>query len=140
MSCEKHKAGLAVDCIKLEQTPIEKAIWSVLDEYRDAEKHSLKEWDFVCDVLQKVEEAVSKCTFEQLADFLIAHGVTVQEWISVKDRLPEAGQRVLVCIGAVFEAFIDDDGKWQRYYSAPLNEVLGEPTHWMPMPQPPKGE
>ena len=22
------------------------------------------------------------------------------------------------------------------YYSAPLNEVLGEPTHWMPLPQP----
>lgn len=29
------------------------------------------------------------CTFEQGADWLIAHGVTVQEWISVKDRLPE---------------------------------------------------
>ena len=25
----------------------------------------------------------------QVADHLIAHGVTVQEWISVKDRLPE---------------------------------------------------
>ena len=24
-----------------------------------------------------------------LADHLISHGVTVQEWISVKDRLPE---------------------------------------------------
>ena len=77
---------------------------------------------------------------EEIADYLIAHGVTVQEWISVKDRLPETGERVLVCIGAVFEAFIDDGGKWQRYYSAPLNEVLGEPTHWMPLPQPPKGE
>ena len=78
--------------------------------------------------------------FENMANNLIAHGVTVQEWISVKDRLPEPGERVLVCIGAVFEAFIDDAGKWQRYYSAPLNEVLGEPTHWMPLPQPPKGE
>ena len=70
----------------------------------------------------------------------LKNGVTVQEWISVKDRLPEPGERVLVCIGAVFEAFIDSAGKWQRYYSAPLNEVLGEPTHWMPLPQPPKGE
>ena len=77
---------------------------------------------------------------EFLADFMIANGVTVHDWISVKDRLPKTGERVLVCIGAVFEAFIDDDGKWQRYYSAPLNEVLGEPTHWMPLPQPPKGE
>ena len=29
------------------------------------------------------------CTFEQGADWLIARGVTVQEWISVKDRLPK---------------------------------------------------
>lgn len=63
MSCEKHTAGLAVDFITLAYTPIGNAIWGVLDEYRDAEKHSLKEYDLVCDVLQKVEEAVSKCTF-----------------------------------------------------------------------------
>lgn len=63
-----------------------------------------------------------------------------QKWIPATERLPKPGERVLVCIGAVFEAFIDDGGKWQRYYSAPLNEVLGEPTHWMPLPQPPKGE
>ena len=27
--------------------------------------------------------------FEEIADFLIAHGVTVQEWIPVAERLPE---------------------------------------------------
>ena len=32
-----------------------------------------------------------------LADKLIANGVTVQEWISVKDRLPENGVHVLLC-------------------------------------------
>ena len=26
---------------------------------------------------------------KKIADYLIAHGVTVQEWISVNDRLPE---------------------------------------------------
>ena len=38
----------------------------------------------------------NKCTFEQLADFLIANGVTFAtdnnvptKWISVKDRLPD---------------------------------------------------
>ena len=139
MSCEKHKAGLAVDCIKLEQTPIEKAIWSVLDEYRDAEKHSLKEWDFVCDVLQKVEEAVSKCTFEQLADFLIAHGVTVQEWISVKDRLPDKRGEYLCYYkfepdspDVVCENTYQGGGLW-------LSEK-DKVTHWMKKPQPPKGE
>ena len=61
-----------------------------------------------------------------------------QRWIPIAERLPKHGERVLVCVGAVFEAFIDDEGKWQRYYSAPLNEVLGKPTHWMPLPEPPK--
>lgn len=68
----------------------------------------------------------------------VVNGLPVSDgWIAVTERLPKTGERVLVCIGAVFEAFIDDDGKWQRYYSAPLNEVLGEPTHWMPLPKPP---
>lgn len=30
----------------------------------------------------------NNATMIQLADYLIAHGVTVHEWISVKDRLP----------------------------------------------------
>ena len=34
----------------------------------------------------------------QLADYLIENGVTVQEWISVKDRLPEPEQEVFVCV------------------------------------------
>ena len=34
---------------------------------------------------------------EYLADHLIANGVTVQEWIPVKDRLPESGVHVLIC-------------------------------------------
>ena len=34
---------------------------------------------------------------EKIATHLIANGVTVQEWISVKDRLPESGVHVLIC-------------------------------------------
>ena len=60
------------------------------------------------------------------------------KWISVKERLPEAGARVLVAVGAVFEAYIDDAGVWQRYYSSPMKDVLGEPTHWMPLPPSPE--
>ena len=47
------------------------------------------------------------CTFEQGADWLIAHGVTVQEWISVKEGLPEVGGYV-VCIakGNPFSRFM----------------------------------
>lgn len=118
MSCEKHKAGLAVDCIKLEQTPIEKAIWSVLDEYCDAENHPLKEYDLVCDVLQKVEEAVSKCTFTG--------------WIPCIARLPEPNKAVLVSTNT---GEVDVD-----YYGKMLKDFIGlKGTHmkaiaWMPLP------
>ena len=33
----------------------------------------------------------------ELADYLINSGVTVQEWISVDDELPESGVHVLLC-------------------------------------------
>ena len=86
--------------------------------------------------------------WEEAANYLIANGVTVQEWISVKDRLPE------------------DEG-WYQVYTAPdkgyksINKARfckgfewdnftphwhgaggtwGNVTHWMPLPQPPKGE
>ena len=36
-------------------------------------------------------------TYEGQAEYLIANGVTVQEWISVNDRLPDNGAHVLLC-------------------------------------------
>lgn len=35
-------------------------------------------------------------TLGDIADYLISNGVTVQEWISVKDRLPDKTGRYLV--------------------------------------------
>ena len=70
----------------------------------------------------------------------------MNEWISVNDRLPEPETSVLVAF---------DDGEvwclWQNwtncepddcplYYS--IDPYTGEyhtVTHWMPMPEPPKG-
>ena len=92
------------------------------------------------------------------ADYLIANGVTVQEWISVKDRLPVLhiddyeepdGSRVQFEVsedqwvftasghktkaryetGAVFQGWVGDYG-----------ETIRDVTHWMPLPEPPKGE
>ena len=74
------------------------------------------------------------------ADYLIANGVTVQEWISVKDRLPEVGKKVLVyCkenkndyeIGAYSDTYRGFFVRQTWYENI---------THWMPLPQPPKGE
>ena len=76
--------------------------------------------------------------YEGQADYLIANGVTVQEWISVKERLPEENVRVLVCFRFTDYSQIETDtdriekGKWYRW-----SKYV---THWMPLPQPPKGE
>ena len=67
----------------------------------------------------------------------------VQEWISVDDRLPEPYVSVLVNMPGekpfrtVREGFISNDGIWQ---SAMIRREPGEVTHWMPLPEPPKGE
>ena len=100
---------------------------------------------------------------ENIADDLISNGVTVQEWISVKDRLPEMGEHyqsedVLVCIDYrpddpdttedtyVSIDHVDFNCFEQGEFSCERDDPRGgEPspyfvTHWMPLPNPPKGE
>ena len=103
------------------------------------------------DVREKLIEILRKPIFphelvdptEAVADYLLDSGVTVQEWISVDDRLPEPFVSVLVHMPGeepcptVREGFISNDGIWQ---SAMFRREPGEVTHWQPMPQPPKGE
>ena len=79
---------------------------------------------------------------EFIADFMIANGVTVQEWISVKDRLPE---EKVNCIVHYKHAYCDNDDYWAIgfcFYDGEKFRIdlLYKVTHWMPLPQPPKGE
>ena len=80
---------------------------------------------------------------EYLADHLISNGVTVQEWISVDDRLPEAGGYV-VCIAKrnPFSRFMPMVARIEKNgWVNPITEqYILEVSHWMPIPQPPKGE
>ena len=93
----------------------------------------------VCDKQEKKECGDTPCC-ECLANHLIAHGVTVQEWISVNDeRKPKHGEDVLVVVFDGYDTYTDTDclmrnGKW--CYETENHKV----THWQPMPQPPKGE
>ena len=70
-------------------------------------------------------------TFEEQVEHLIDQGVTVQEWISVAKRLPDIGVEVLV--------YSENFGIHVDYYDG---DAFGyfHVTHWMPLPQPPKGE
>ena len=66
----------------------------------------------------------------------------VQEWISVDDRLPE---EKVNCIVHYKHAYCDNDDYWAIgicFYDGEkfqLNSAY-KVTHWMPLPEPPKGE
>ena len=71
----------------------------------------------------------------EFADCLLANGVTVQEWISVNDRLPEQGEEA-ICIAADGDMMIGKYTEWGWMFPCYFEEL----THWMPVPEPPKGE
>ena len=97
-------------------------------------------------LVEIIQNSVGGCArhwAEVIADGLIEHGVTVQEWISVDDEFPEVGGYV-VCIAKrnpfsrlmPMVARIEKNG-WVN----PITEqYISEVTHWMPLPAQPKGE
>lgn len=103
------------------------------------------------DVREKLIEILRKPIFphelvdptEAVADYLLDSGVTVQEWIPVKDMMPEAGGYV-VCIAKrnPFSIFMPMVARIEKNgWVNPITEqYISEVTHWMPLTQPPKGE
>ena len=85
----------------------------------------------------------------QLADYLIANGVTVQEWIPVTERLPENDAMVIgytPCDGFMFVGYYHEENKydWRQWYIVTAMRstkvITKKVTHWMPLPEPPKEE
>ena len=89
---------------------------------------------------------------EYLADHLIANGVTVQEWVSVKDRLPDNKEHDWVLAQVVEDngymhipkvmEYRKSKNDWFEETYGWLSEHNGAftVTHWMPIQKPPKGE
>lgn len=81
-----------------------------------------------------------------IAAHLVSNGVTVQDWISVDDRLPEYSNdgfadAVLVTDGFVQHMAYFVGGEWRFAESGEIKEPMWyRITHWMPLPNPPKGE
>ena len=112
------------------------------------------EWaDHKCDELEcetcPADKMKSNCVQQLMVDRLIANGVTVQKWIPVSERLPEKAGKYLVVTKSCFkkgEIYIQ-----LMWYGAKSGFHISDPdfgcmkmnkyvTHWMPLPEPPKGE
>ena len=91
-------------------------------------------------------------TNREIASHLIAHGVTVQEWISVTERFPEFTEEEIeryrffgdtffpefnvMILGATQPTTLYCDG--EKWYDEEFHCYCV--THWQCLPQPPKGE
>ena len=87
-----------------------------------------------------------------LADHLIANGVTVQKWIPVTERLPESKTKILIYGGndliwvngvnrpmpSVYTGYMR--GLDEGWFTWDEQKYIVRVTHWMPLPEPPKGE
>ena len=106
------------------------------------------------DIREKLVELLNEAFFDynhgkgdgyipkNFADHLIANGVTVQEWISVEDRLPEDDSDVIAYLrtgeeGRIFPANYAKGVWFDCIFNKRVTEMT---THWMPLPEPPKGE
>ena len=111
----------------------------LLDEAEEWADHKCDELDCETCYAGKMK---GNCVQKLMVDRLIAHGVTVQEGISVKDRLPEHGD-VVLCFMKFGEQRIL---QWDKVSSLWLGYGHGDDwqkadvTHWCCLPQPPKGE
>ena len=95
------------------------------------------------DVREKLIDILRKPIFphefvdptEAVADYLLDSGVTVQEWISVEDRLPKPFESVLVFRDGKISIDYNEGNGWFAY------DFNGKRvTHWMQLPEMPKGE
>ena len=61
----------------------------------------------------------------------------VPQWVSVEERRPEPGKRVLATDGVfVGEAYRTSADTWRRYDGIAMRDCLGSVvTHWMPLPE-----
>ena len=94
------------------------------------------------DVREKLVELLRDVQYlggleEKIADHLIDNGVTVQEWISGKDMMPEAGGYV-VCIAKrnPFSRFMPMVARIEKngWVNPMTEQYISEVTHWMPLP------
>ena len=88
-------------------------------------------------LLAKAAEAIERLTAE-----IAALREKVPRWISVEERRPEPGKRILATDGVfVGEAYRTSADTWRRYDGIAMRDCLGSiVTQWMSLPEAPEEE
>lgn len=93
-----------------------------------------------CGCMKKAIRNALQEGFEALKEKLVSNTNTVQPepgWISVKDRLPNDNQRVIVYRPDMSEIDVGDISiQWGWNCKRKKTDI----THWMPLPEPPKDD
>lgn len=97
------------------------------------------------DVKEKLMELLCKMirptiTVGEQADFLIANGVTVQEWIPASEPPKEPGEYIVAQKHWSDGHLETKKGKWNGVEWLVDGRESLRVAYWMPMPEPPKGE
>ena len=103
------------------------------------------------DVREKLVELLDRFVYDEwygngdIAEKLISNGVTVQKWISVDDRQPNNKGCYLLTVKHWFDGDpVVREACWngKDWFSCDDRRYKITPrvTHWMPLPNPPKGE
>ena len=88
------------------------------------------------DVREKLVELLKQIKYvsvENASNILINNGVTVQEWISVDDRLPDKPMKCLV-----YTKRGECGGYEITYYNKGFHLQYSNVTNWMPLPLEPE--
>ena len=95
-----------------------------------------------CQLYGKIACVETLCKYAlDLIERLTAENAALREkvpqWISVEERSPEPGKRVLATDGVfVGEAYRTSADTWRRYDGIAMRDCLGSiVTHWMPLPE-----
>lgn len=91
------------------------------------------EWKDMVIALAQREQAKAEAERDTLRE-------KVPRWISVDERHPKPGTRVLATDGVfVGEAYRTSADTWRRYDGVAMRDCIGSVvTHWMPLPEAPK--
>lgn len=87
---------------------------------------------------------INTCNALKYARRAYEAGYRKQEWISVDERLPGVSGRYICAVkdknGHTWTVAGDYNLEMKAWFGLLFGEIKNTVTHWMPLPEPPKGE